>query len=146
MKRWILLCLSITAMEINASIEWQVIGKHTNGTIQTEIKQTLPTGWHTYWKNPGDSGEKAKISNIQQRVTIGELIFPKPTIIPVDPFITYGYKNKVTYQLPLSLNASIDAVDARFEWLECEVCKRVHCLKFELVQFTSTDRVYTHHI
>ncbi len=120
MTRWILLCLSIATMEINASIEWQVIGKHANGTIQTEIKQTLPTGWHTYWKNPGDSGEKAKISNIPPRVTIGELIFPKPTIIPMDPFITYGYKNKVTYQLPLSLNGSIDAVDARFEWLECE--------------------------
>lgn len=123
MKRWILLCLSIAAMEINASIEWQVIGKHANGTIQTEIKQTLPSGWHTYWKNPGDSGEKAKISNIPPRVTIGELIFPKPTLIPVDPFITYGYKNNVTYQLPLSLTASIDAIDARFEWLECEdVC------------------------
>lgn len=123
MKRWILLCLSIAAIEINASIEWQVIGKHANGTIQTEIKQTLPTGWHTYWKNPGDSGEKAKISNIVPRLSVGELTFPKPTLIPVDPFITYGYKNKVTYQLPLTLNASIDAIDAQFEWLECaDVC------------------------
>lgn len=123
MKRWILLCLSITAMEINASIEWQIIGKHASGTIQTEIKQTLPTGWHTYWKNPGDSGEKAKIKIITPRVTFEELIFPKPTIIPVDPFITYGYKNNVTYKLPITLNQPIDAIEATFEWLECdEVC------------------------
>jgi thiol:disulfide interchange protein DsbD len=108
---------------MNASIEWHVIGQHANGTIRTEIKQTLPTGWHTYWKNPGDSGEKAKIRLISSRISVGELIFPKPTMIPVDPFITYGYKNKVTYQLPLSLNAPIDTIEARFEWLECnDVC------------------------
>ncbi len=110
-------------MQLTANIEWSIIGKLPNGAIQTQLKQTLPKGWHTYWKNPGDSGAKASIKAQTPGIEFGNLEFPKPTIIPVDPFITYGYKNKVTYQLPIIIHQPTNKIRAIFEWLECEeVC------------------------
>ena len=110
-------------MQLTANIEWSIIGKLPNGAIQTQLKQTLPKGWHTYWKNPGDSGAKASIKAQTPGIEFGTLEFPKPVIIPVDPFITYGYKNKVTYQLPIIIHQPTKKIHATFEWLECEeVC------------------------
>ena len=93
------------------------------GTLITSIRQTLPDGWHTYWKNPGDSGAKASIKTTNQNVEFGELEFPKPTLLTLDPLITFGYKNDVTYKLPVNIIDQTDSVSATFHWLECaEVC------------------------
>ena len=104
-----------------ASINWTLIGKTANGNYITTIEQTLPTNWYTYWKNPGDSGDKASISFITNNVTSTGLEFPKPSILSTDPLITYGYMNAVTYTLPLRTNQK--EINARFSWLECaDVC------------------------
>ena len=123
MKLWIGLFLSILSLELHATIKWRVTGKIDTQTIQTEIHHVLPNGWHTYWKNPGDSGEKATIISLNSFASFGELEFPKPTLIPVDPFVTYGYYNQVTYQLPITLNRKTTKLSASYQWLECEeVC------------------------
>ena len=119
MKQFLLL-LCISSMSF-ASINWTLIGKTANGNYITTIEQTLPTNWYTYWKNPGDSGDKASISFITNNVTSTGLEFPKPSILSNDPLITYGYMNFVTYTLPLKTNQK--EITARFSWLECaDVC------------------------
>ena len=64
-----------------ANIQWTVSGISNDGTIITSITQTLNDGWHTYWKNPGDSGAKASISIHEASVISKGLIFPKPSVI-----------------------------------------------------------------
>ncbi|MEK9727041.1 MAG: protein-disulfide reductase DsbD domain-containing protein, partial [Candidatus Margulisiibacteriota bacterium] len=90
MIKWLLLFAITLFTHANNQINWEVVGQRANGQIQTKITQTLPDGWHSYWKNPGDSGEKASISNPSQGIKLGELHFPEPKVIPLDPFITYG--------------------------------------------------------
>ena len=75
MKLWIGLFLSILSLELHATIKWRVTGKIDTQTIQTEIHHVLPNGWHTYWKNPGDSGEKATIISLNSFASFGELEF-----------------------------------------------------------------------
>ena len=106
-----------------ATIEWSVLGQLPNGQIQTQLHQQLPEGWHTYWKNPGDSGMGARISPTKSSDWRGELEFPKPSVISTDSLITYGYINQVTYTLPITLTSPQAAIHATFNWLEClELC------------------------
>ena len=63
-------------------ISWSVLGTLPNGHVLTQIHHQLPEGWHTYWKNPGDSGQGARISPMTPGVTFGPLEFPKLSVIP----------------------------------------------------------------
>jgi thiol:disulfide interchange protein DsbD len=42
-------------------VQAQLVADHTaiapGGTIHLALVQTIAPGWHTYWRNPGDSGE-----------------------------------------------------------------------------------------
>ena len=124
MKQFILLLLFLCSSLSNAAIDWVVVGKSQNNQLITEIRHTLPKGWHTYWKNPGDSGDRARIFTKQAGIDLGQLQFPKPTIIPVDPLITYGYNDNVTYTLPINkLPSGTTQINASYSWLECkELC------------------------
>lgn len=114
----LIIALVLFTISSIADIQWSVVGKTTDGHTLTQIHQTLPVGWYTYWKNPGDSGEKARISSTDPHVTLGHLQFPKPTVLTTDPLITYGYSTAVTYTLPIQTSQS--TVHATFHWLECE--------------------------
>ena len=69
------------------------------------IKMDMQKNWHTYWKNPGDSGGPIKVSwNLPDGITISDIYWPTPKLIPYSPLMTYGYKDfvifpfKITYQ------------------------------------------------
>ena len=116
---WLLLSTTIAF----CNISWKAIGQLENGDIQTKIIQQLPTGWHSYWKNPGDSGDGARLTVLNTGVEESELKFPKPMIIPVDSLITYGYEGTVIYTIALKLKQPHQTINATFEWLECkELC------------------------
>ena len=124
MKVWFITwCLCLGTIASHSSITWTLDGQFKNGKLLTSIKQTLPDGWHSYWKNPGDSGKGATIKILSNNVLSDNLEFPKPTIIIADNLITYGYKSSVIYKLPIRLTKKITQISATFEWLECsDVC------------------------
>jgi thiol:disulfide interchange protein/DsbC/DsbD-like thiol-disulfide interchange protein len=84
--------------------------------------------WHTYWKNPGDSGLPTTLQwELPAGVTAGEVEWPTPQRLPIGPLVNYGYEGKLLLPVTLSLPAGFDAetlpVKLRAEWLVCkEVC------------------------
>tara|TARA_A100001015_G_scaffold227665_1_gene257191 strand:+ start:215 stop:2029 length:1815 start_codon:yes stop_codon:yes gene_type:complete len=124
MKAWLIICcLYLGTIASHSSINWTVNGQLKNGKLLTSITQTLPDGWHSYWKNPGDSGDGARITILSEGVLADELKFPKPMVIPVDPLITYGYEGTIIYTLALKLTQPHKIISATFDWLECsELC------------------------
>jgi len=53
-------------------------------------------GWHSYYKNPGDSGLPTKIKwQLPQGFTVGEIEWPAPTKISMSGIVNYGYENQV---------------------------------------------------
>ena len=78
--------------------------------------------WHTYWRNPGDSGEAPVINlSSSHNLTFGEIQWPIPSAIPVAHLVNYGYEAENLLMLPVkvpadltssgSSNASNNAVD-----------------------------------
>jgi thiol:disulfide interchange protein DsbD len=84
--------------------------------------------WHTYWKNPGDSGLATKLQwSVPAGVDMGEIDWPVPQRLPVGPLMNYGYEGRVLLpvrvQVPSGFDASSLSVQLQADWLVCkEVC------------------------
>lgn len=84
--------------------------------------------WHTYWKNPGDSGLPTTLNwQLPAGVTAGEIAWPTPKRLPVGPLVNYGYEGKLLLPVPLMLPADFKAetldVKLSAQWLVCkDVC------------------------
>ncbi|WP_375515774.1 protein-disulfide reductase DsbD domain-containing protein [uncultured Nostoc sp.] len=52
----------------------------------------IKPGWHTYWKNPGDSGVAPSIAwTLPQGFSAGELVYPYPERLPASGLMNFGY-------------------------------------------------------
>ncbi|MDP3298950.1 MAG: protein-disulfide reductase DsbD family protein [Phenylobacterium sp.] len=77
-------------------------------TIQVALRQEIDKGWHTYWRNPGDSGEATKIAwTLPPGWSAGDFVWQPPEPQPAGPLVNYGYSGEVI--LPMTLTAPADA-------------------------------------
>ena len=84
--------------------------------------------WHTYWKNPGDSGLPTTLQwTLPEGFKAGEIEWPTPSRLPIGPLMNYGYEGKlllpVRVEVPADFAADSLPVKLRAEWLVCkDVC------------------------
>jgi thiol:disulfide interchange protein DsbD len=85
--------------------------------------------WHTYWRNPGDSGLPTSLEwQLPAGSRIGEIEWPAPRRLPIGPLVNYGYEGELL--LPMTFTAPADArpgtdlrLRANASWLVChDVC------------------------
>ena len=90
------------------------------------LKLDMDPGWHTYWKNPGDSGGPFSIMwSHQMDIIIEDVSWPAPEIIPYDPLITYGYKDFVIFPFKVfkQTDSELGLLSAELEFLICsDIC------------------------
>ena len=93
------------------------------------LRKVIDPGWHTYWLNPGDSGEPVQIDwKLSSELTAGEIVWPLPRPIPTGPLINYGFDDLAVFPVPfeVSKNAKpgdVLTVDAEVYYLVCsDVC------------------------
>ena len=56
------------------------------------------TGWHTYWRNPGDSGLPTTLAwTLPPGFTAGAIEWPAPHALPAGPLVNYGYEGEVLH-------------------------------------------------
>ncbi len=84
--------------------------------------------WHTYWKNPGDSGLPTSLTwQLPAGASAGEIGWPTPKRLPIGPLVNYGYEGKLLLPVPLTLapgfNAQTLEVKLAAQWLVCkDIC------------------------
>jgi len=95
--------------------------------IAVALRLAAIPGWHTYWRNPGDSGEPTRIEwRLPPGFAAGEIEWPVPVRIPVGPLMNFGYKGEVLLLARLVPPADLAAgkpvtLRAKAFWLVCEV-------------------------
>lgn len=98
-------------------------------TLRIGLKLQHIPHWHTYWRNPGDSGLPTTLSwTLPPGSRMGEIEWPAPERLPIGPLVNYGYEGDVL--LPLQYTAPADArpgdtlrLQAQARWLVCnDVC------------------------
>ncbi|WP_326541343.1 protein-disulfide reductase DsbD family protein [Pseudorhodoferax sp.] len=82
--------------------------------------------WHTYWKNPGDSGLPTELRwQLPAGVQAGEVAWPVPHKIPIGPLANYGYENTVLLPVPLTVGPDFQPQGGQLQvklsasWLVC---------------------------
>ncbi|MFM8590007.1 MAG: protein-disulfide reductase DsbD domain-containing protein, partial [Limnohabitans sp.] len=63
--------------------------------------------WHTYWRNPGDSGLPTELDwTLPQGLTAGEIAWPLPRKFPIGSLANYGYEGQVLLPVTIQVAAS----------------------------------------
>jgi len=84
--------------------------------------------WHTYWKNPGDSGLPTTLEwQLPAGVAAGDIQWPTPVKLPIGPLMNFGYEGTLLLPVPVTVPAGFqgEALDVKLyaEWLVCkDVC------------------------
>jgi thiol:disulfide interchange protein len=91
------------------------------------LRHTIRPKWHTYWKNPGDSGLPTEIDwKLPAGARVEPIVWPMPKLENVSGVINYGYSDDVL--LLARITPPVDAagqftIEAAANWLVCEdVC------------------------
>lgn len=92
------------------------------------IHMSMAPSWHTYWKNPGDSGMPTKVTwTLPDGFKAGELQWPAPKRSVDSGLALYGYEGEATFLAevtpPPKLGPGRFSVNADVSWLECrDIC------------------------
>ena len=122
-------CLQSSEIDIGHA-KLSLIKDHSSfipGTsINVGLKIEMDEGWHTYWKNPGDSGGPIEISwDLPDGFSASDIQWPTPERIPYPPLMTYGYEDFVIFPFVLSIpeNYEDDSFSLNVDLLVCaDVC------------------------
>ena len=89
----------------------------------------LDPGWHTYWRNPGDSGSEAILEwTLPPGLTAGPVQWPRPERVPYPPLMSYAYHGQVMLLTDVAVGegvppGSVARLQVRASWLACqEIC------------------------
>jgi len=86
-------------------------------------------GWHTYWRNPGDSGLATSIRwELPEDFRAGPLRWPAPARLAIPPLANFGYEGETLLLTDIETPAGLlpgtrATFGAQAEWLVCrEIC------------------------
>lgn len=121
-------------------------------TVPVALVQTIRDRWHTYWRNPGDSGTATEITwTLPQGASAGPIEWATPMTLPFGPLVNYGYEGTVV--LPVAITVPKDAapgaelrLTADVAWLECaDICipaEATVSLPIRVAASTTPDRTW----
>jgi thiol:disulfide interchange protein/DsbC/DsbD-like thiol-disulfide interchange protein len=111
---------------VNVELVSEVASVQPGVPFWVAVKQQIAPGWHTYWVNPGDSGEPMRLEwALPRGVTADQISWPAPERIPLDPAMSYGYSGEVLLPVRIQPPAGTRlgntlTLRASAAWLVCE--------------------------
>ena len=103
-------------------------GADPGKTVWLGLQLTHQPDWHTYWKNPGDSGLPITVQwTLPAGITAGDIAWPAPKKIPIGNLANYGFDGTVLLPVPLTISpafrpgASNNEIEVKLKanWLVC---------------------------
>lgn len=89
------------------------------------VRLRMAEHWHTYWRNPGDSGLATEIRwTLPPGFAAGPIVWPVPERIPAAHLVNYGYEGEVLLLTQITPPAQLPAgevpLKADVNWLVCQ--------------------------
>ncbi len=99
------------------------------------LQLTHQAEWHTYWRNPGDSGLPTQLEwQLPKGIQAGEIQWPLPHKLKAGSLTNYGFEHTVLLAVPLTVDRSFNAqtspaleIQLHANWLVC----RLECIPQE---------------
>jgi thiol:disulfide interchange protein/DsbC/DsbD-like thiol-disulfide interchange protein len=94
-------------------------------TVMAGLRLRMAPGWHTYWRNPGESGSATALDwRLPEGITAGPIQWPVPGKLVDLDLTTYVYEGEVILLVPLTLSTNLTPgpklLKARVSWQECQ--------------------------
>jgi len=93
------------------------------------LRLRMTDGWHTYWRNPGDSGLATAIAwTLPDGYSAGPIRWPTPEVFRIGPIANYGYAGEVWLLTEITPShgphsGGSAVLRAEAQWLACaEIC------------------------
>jgi len=118
----------VQAENVRAELLADVAAVKAGEPFWVGLRQTIRPKWHTYWKNPGESGLPTEIKwTLPAGVTADPIVWPTPNLFNIGGVINYGYQDETVLLVritpPADLSGSSLKLAAEANWLVCEdVC------------------------
>ena len=115
----VLFGVTINAALVNSgNVEAELIAEMSSikpgEPIWVALKQKIRPGWHTYWRNPGDSGAPTKLKwDLPTGFSASEIHWPYPERVPYGPLMNFGYHNEVVFPVLITVPDNVGANDGR---------------------------------
>ena len=122
---WLALGNPITTEHVTARLVAERTPIAPGETVDLALIFEIQPGWHTYWRNPGDSGDPPRLAwTLPDGVTVGPPRWPHPEVIPVGPLANYGYSGRALLLFALTLPRDWPVgeplrLHAQADWLVC---------------------------
>lgn len=113
--------------------------EHTEAELVAEMQHVRPgedswvalrlrpdRGWHTYWRNPGDSGLPTRLEwALPDGVTAGAIHWPYPQAERLGDIVNYGYSRETFHLVPVTVPTGWPVsrpleLQLQAKWLVCE--------------------------
>ena len=98
-------------------------------SVWVALELNIRDGWHTYWRNPGDSGQATKLTwTLPAGVSAGDILWTTPHRFEVAPLVNYGYAKHAMHLVQITAAPDLKAgaalvLAAKASWLVCaDVC------------------------
>lgn len=110
---------------VKASLVAETDAASPGQALTVGIRLEMEKGWHTYWRNPGDSGLPTRVKwDLPPGFAAGEIQWPYPVQFRTGPLVSYGYAHDVLLPVEIRVPAAPAAgevrIAARVDWLECQ--------------------------
>jgi thiol:disulfide interchange protein len=94
-------------------------------TVLAGVHLKMDGNWHTYWRNPGESGGATRIQwQLPPGITAGETQWPVPERYLFSGLTTFVHHNEALLLVPLTIAKDTapgaKELKAMVDWLECE--------------------------
>ena len=120
---------SVATDNVKARLVSEVNGVVPGGSFWVALEFDIRDGWHTYWRNPGDSGQATTLVwKLPPGVSAGGIVWTAPHRFELPPLVNYGYAKHAVHLVKISTPADLPAgvpleLQAKASWLVCaDVC------------------------
>jgi len=116
-----------------AHVEAELVAEKTalvpGEPMTVALRLSMEKGWHTYWRNPGDSGLPTTLEwKLLEGIDAGPIAWPAPRALAAGPLVNYGYEGEALHLVELTPKRAVATggtlvLEARADWLVCkELC------------------------
>src|ERR1700689_3401910 len=74
------------------------------------LEFNIRDGWHTYWRNPGDSGQATSLKwQLPPGFTAGGIVWATPPRFELPPLVNYGYAKHAVHLVKITAPKDLKA-------------------------------------
>jgi thiol:disulfide interchange protein/DsbC/DsbD-like thiol-disulfide interchange protein len=120
---------TVATDNVKARLVSEVAAVGSGQAFWVALELDIRDGWHTYWRNPGDSGEPTKLVwQLPPGFTAGDIVWTTPHRFEIAPLVNYGYAKHAVHMVHITAPGDLKAgasvsLAAKASWLVCsDVC------------------------